>query len=119
MTLRRVGPAPCLGHRVQLALVWGLLVSQPEECESGRTGQLTSSDTSQAQIQGFELAHPNIYPTSELLECMKGLVLQIQNYRISMTQGNCRISEWSPCEVPVSRDYQKPEALYQTNKSLQ
>ena len=39
---------------------------------------LTSSDTSQAQIQGFELAHPNIYPINELLECMKGLVLLIQ-----------------------------------------
>ena len=30
-----------------------------------------SSATSQAQIQGFELVHPNIYPTDELLECVK------------------------------------------------
>ena len=57
---------------------------------------LTSSDTSQAQIQGFELAHPNIYPINELLECMKGLVLQIQNPRVSMTQGNNRLSKRSP-----------------------
>ena len=62
---------------------------------------LTSSDTSQAQIQGFELAHPNIYPINELLECMKVLVLQIQKYRIFMTQGNNRISKRSPSEVPV------------------
>jgi hypothetical protein len=40
---------------------------------------MSSSDTSQAQIQVFELAHPNIYPISELLECRKGLLLQIQN----------------------------------------
>jgi hypothetical protein len=29
---------------------------------------MTISDTSQAQIQGFELAHPNIYPTKDLLK---------------------------------------------------
>ena len=62
---------------------------------------LTSSDTSQAQIQGFELAHPNIYPINELLVFTKGPALQIQNYRISMTQGNNRISKRSPSEVPV------------------
>ena len=66
-----------------------------------RVGGLTSSDTSQAQIQGFELAHPNIYPMDELPECIKRLVLQIQNYRVSMTQGNNKISERSPSEVSV------------------
>ena len=40
---------------------------------------MTSSD--QAQIQGFELTHPNIYPTDELLEGMYWPVLLIQNYR--------------------------------------
>lgn len=40
--------------------------------QSMRAGGLTRSDTSQAQIQGFELAHSNIYPISELLECTKG-----------------------------------------------
>ena len=39
-------------------------------------------------MQGFELAHPNIYPTYELLELVKGPVLQTQSCRISMTQGN-------------------------------
>ena len=62
---------------------------------------MTISDAPQAQIQGFQLVHPNIYPIIDLLECMKGLVLQIQNYRISMTQGNSRISERRPSEVPV------------------
>jgi hypothetical protein len=40
---------------------WGLL-------GSGRVGELTSSDTTHAQIQGFEWPHPNMYPISELLE---------------------------------------------------
>ena len=47
------------------------------------------------------MAHPNIYPIDELLKYMKGPVLQIQNYRMSMTQGNNRISEKSPGEVLV------------------
>jgi hypothetical protein len=42
-----------------------------------------------------------LYPIAELLECTKGLVLQIQNYRISMTQGNNRISERSLIEISV------------------
>jgi hypothetical protein len=35
------------------------------------------------------------------LEFMKGLVLQIPNYRISMTQGTNRISEGCHNEIPV------------------
>jgi hypothetical protein len=31
------------------------------------------------------LAYPNIYPIHEVLEYVKRLVLQIQNYRVSMT----------------------------------
>jgi hypothetical protein len=37
-----------------------------------------------------------------MLDCVKGLVLQIQNYRISTTPGNNKISERSPSEVPDS-----------------
>lgn len=48
--------------------------------------------TTQAQIQSFELAHSNMCPISELLGCMKELVLQIPHYRIFMTQVNNRIS---------------------------
>lgn len=61
---------------------------------------LAGSDASQAQIRDFELVHPNIYPTDELLEQMKQQVLQIQSYRLSMTQDNHRLSERSPCEDP-------------------
>ena len=82
-------------------LARAVLESSPWWCGCRRAGRLTNSATIQAQIQGFELAHPNIYPIYELLECMKGLVLQIQNYRISMTQGNNRISKRSPSEDPV------------------
>jgi hypothetical protein len=39
--------------------------------KSRRVSGLTSSATAQAQTQGFELAHPNIYPINELMECMK------------------------------------------------
>jgi hypothetical protein len=42
-----------------------------------------------------------MYSIGELLECVKGPVLQTQNYRISVTRGNNRISERSPREVPV------------------
>ena len=37
------------------------------------------------------MSHPNIYTIDESMGHMKGLVLQIQNYRISMTQGNSRM----------------------------
>jgi hypothetical protein len=46
---------------------------------------LTSTDYTQTQIQSFELAHPKIYLIYELLELVKGLALQVQSYRISMT----------------------------------
>lgn len=72
--------------------------------ESRRAGRLTSADTYQAQNQGFGLVHPNIHTINELLECIKGLVLWIQNYRIFRTQGNNKISERSPSKIPVSRE---------------
>jgi hypothetical protein len=63
--------------------------------------QLTDSATPQAQSQGFEVAHPNIYPIYELLEHVKKPVLQIQSCRLSMTQGNNRRSGRGPGEDPV------------------
>lgn len=36
--------------------------------------RLTKSSTTKTHIQGFKLAHPNIYPIFDLLECLKGLV---------------------------------------------
>ena len=42
-----------------------------------------------------------IYLIEELIEHVKGLVLQSQSYRISTTQGMDRISKRSPSEVPV------------------
>ena len=52
----------------------------------------------QAQIQGFQLAQPNI-PIYEVLEHVKGLILQTQSFRISMTKGNNRYQR----KVPVRR----------------
>lgn len=59
---------------------------------------VNSSDTTQSQIQGFEVAQPSICPIYKLLEPVKGLVLQIQGCRISMTHGDNRRSERSPCK---------------------
>lgn len=50
-------------------------MSQSLGCESKGDGVLANPDISQAQIQGFELTHFNIYPINELLKCMKGMVL--------------------------------------------
>jgi hypothetical protein len=61
----------------------------------------TSSDTSQVEIQSFDLAHTNIYPINKLKKCAKALVQQIQKYRISMTQGNNMISERISSKVLV------------------
>jgi hypothetical protein len=52
-------------------------VSQLKVCEKGRASCLISSDTSQAQIQGFELIHSSVNFIGDLLECVKG---KIQNY---------------------------------------
>lgn len=60
------------------------------------------SATTWVQIQGFQLAHLEIYTICELLEHMKWLVLHIQSYRVSMTQGNHRQSEWNPVRVQYS-----------------
>lgn len=57
---------------------------------------MTSLDISQAQMQDFDLAHPNFYSNDELLECMKESALQIQNYKISMTQSNTRYLKGVP-----------------------
>ena len=62
---------------------------------------MTNSATTLASTQGFELAYPNICPIYELLKHVKGPLLQIQSCRISMTQGNSRISKRSPSEDPV------------------
>lgn len=59
---------------------------------------MTNSTTTQTQIQGFELAHSNIYPIPELLESVNDPVLCNQNCRISATQRNKRILVRSPSE---------------------
>ena len=86
--------SPC---QLQNSRKWALPLASAvlESCK------LTNLATTQAPIQGFELAYPNIYFVYELLEHTKGPVLQILSCRISMTQGNSRISERSPSEDPV------------------
>lgn len=83
------------------------------------TIELNNSATTQAQKQGFELAHPNNYPMNELLELGKSLLLQNQSCRISNTQGNIRISKKKPSEDSVLTVEQRPETWNQTNILLQ
>jgi hypothetical protein len=50
---------------------------------------------------------------------MKRVFLQSQSREISKSQGNNRISKRSSCEDPILIEHQKPEALNQTDDSLQ
>ena len=58
------------------------------------------------------LTPTNIYTTDELLDCMRGLVLQTQGCGISITQDSIRVFGRSSCEAPVSMEWQKLEILY-------
>ena len=53
------------------------------------------------------------------LEPVEELVLQNQSHRISMILGNNKISERNLSHGLVLMVWQKPEALSQTNNSLQ
>lgn len=55
--------------------------------------RLSNPASTQAQTQGYVLAYPQIHPVYNLLEDVKGLGLQIQSCRISMTKGNNRTSK--------------------------
>ena len=83
--------------------------------ESWHTDQLSYHHT---PMQGSELAHPKIYIIYELLGCVKGPVLLIQSCKISMTQGNNRMTRRQPSEDPVLMVSQKSEILSQTNQCL-
>lgn len=89
----------------------------PWWCGCRTAVRLTSSAISQAQKQGFELAHPQIYIIYELFEFMKGPVLLTQNGKISMSDN--RITGRSLREDPPLMMLQKPEILSHTNDSLQ
>lgn len=49
-------------------------------------------------MQSCGRVHPNIYPIRELLESMKGQVLQKKPRRISVTRSNNRITKRSASE---------------------
>jgi hypothetical protein len=98
--LRREGVVSHLSGRVELALVVrvaGELAPRVWEQESWQADQVKCLLGPDPVLK---LANLNIYPIYELLQSMKGLVPQMQNYRISTTQGNNRLSERSPTGVP-------------------
>lgn len=76
-SIQKSRSCPSLGWREELTLVVWLPVSPLGRHKSMRDCGLTISDTYQAQIQDFQLAHP----INELLGCIKGPVLQIQKLR--------------------------------------
>jgi hypothetical protein len=78
-----------------------VLKSWPWWHEFGTAEGLINSATTQAQIKGFELDHPNVHSISKLLELVKGPVLETQSCNISSTQGNNRISMRIPGDDPV------------------
>lgn len=94
----RSGLLPHQGISVGMSLVLGVVGEQAPEHDIGRASDLTSSDTSQAEIQDFKWAYHNIYTIYELLECMKGPILQMQNYRL-------RATTRQPRGVPVRFQY--------------
>lgn len=51
-----------------MSLDRGVTVSCHQMHENGKSNGLTNSETSQAQMQDFELAHPHICPTNGLHE---------------------------------------------------
>lgn len=104
-------PAAALGE-----LVWTVLDSLAWLYECEMAGGLRSSAATCAQIQGFNLIHLNIYPSSELLDYVKDQVLQIQSYRISMTHVNNIKSKqlWWVCSID---NVAESDAVYQ--KSFQ
>lgn len=59
-----------LGSTQELAssFAWAMRESRPWWHGHQKAGGLTNSVTTQAQIQGLELAHPSIYPIYELLD---------------------------------------------------
>lgn len=71
----------------------------------------SNPSTTQANIQGFVLTHLNISLTYDLLKHVKGLDLQNDSHRISLTWGHSRILKSSFGDSPVLRVYQKSEAL--------
>lgn len=79
----------------------GELVVSLTEMGGRQKPGLTNSVITEAQTQGLESAHLNIYPISELLEHGKGPALRHNSYRISSTQPNNRIYERSLSEGPV------------------
>jgi hypothetical protein len=86
-------PTPHSGMYASQAM-W-LLCSKVKSVQESWPRQLPT----QTQIQGSEPTHPNIHPIYALLQHMKGQVLHIQSCRVSMAQGNSRVSKRSPSEV--------------------
>ena len=64
----RIAPIPLLGNRVKLALDEEIACEPVPRYKSWGSGVMTSSQSYQGLILGFELAHPTVYLIQELLE---------------------------------------------------
>jgi len=91
------------------------------------TSRLTSSATTQAQIQGFNLAHSKIYAIYELLELMMGPVLQkrsagspwhrtavyLRRVHMRIQYGWCSRSQ-KPCARPMTHCNEQKGIVWDT-----
>lgn len=82
-----------LTGELALPLPWAAWESWPCWYRHGRAGRWINATITQTQIQGLGLFHPNIQPVCDLLECMKGLILQKHGLRISTTPDNSKVYE--------------------------
>lgn len=61
---------------------------RPDPKGISKADRLNNSATTQAHIQDLEQAHSTTYLMDKRLQCVNGLVLQNQSYKISTTQKN-------------------------------
>lgn len=106
------GPiAMCLEY-----LVWTLTWGWQSQWSPGQSNSVITP----THIQGFELAHPNIYPICDLLKFMKlslfYAIISARSSRLWAKEGYLRKVEMRALVLMV---YHKSEALSPTNKSLQ
>jgi hypothetical protein len=91
---RESGPIPCLGSKVELALVAGVADKLALTVEKP-VGWLTRRSL-WLRPRALSWLTSTFTASKNSWRYIKRLVLQIHNYRISMTQGNNRISERNP-----------------------
>lgn len=122
----RTGLAPCCLLATLGELDRKVLESLPGRRWWGKGGRLTNPATTGAQNQD-KTAHTNIQFNYKLSEDVKGMNLQIQSYRISITEDSNRMAKYWGCNRsqrmgtrPISQCYKHLQVkLYRLKGLLQ